>query len=72
LGKQWKKNRFWVSHGIVVKPNPIKENENLDMHGFISTEKKDFNKTILEKFIRRGIPCRIHNAYYLKEFKFLE
>ena len=69
MSKKWKKNRFWVTHGIVLKPNPIKINENLDMHGFVTTDKEEKTKIILEKFIKRGIPCRIHNAYYLKEWK---
>ena len=66
MGKKWKK--LFVSHGF-LKPNPIKYNENLDLYGFQVGDSKTFRKRCLEALIRQGIPCRFHNAYYLKEWR---
>lgn len=63
MGKKWK--RLYQSHGF-VKPNPIKVNENLDNHGF---ESSNDQKRCLEALIRFGVPCLKCSAYYLKEWK---
>ena len=72
MGKKWMKGRFWHTYGLVVKPNPIKYNENLDIHGFQSGDSKAVRKRCLEALIRRGVPCMKHNSYYLKEWRVID
>ena len=59
--KTFTKVRGGFTKKILVKPG------NLGEFGFVAGKSSD--KTILEAFIRRGIPCLIHNARYLKEWK---
>ena len=71
MGKKWK--RLYVAHGVFVKP-PIIKPGSLDEHGFESVVAGPNERKCLESFIRSGIPCMKHSAFYLKEwkFKFLE
>ncbi len=66
MGKRWKK--LWKPHPF-SKINLIKYNENLDIYGFQS---KDNSKKCLEAFIRQGVPCLKHSAWYLTQWKIRE
>lgn len=49
-----------------VKPNPVDPNYFLDKFGCVDTKTK---VDTVKLFLKRGVPCYIHNAYYLKEYK---
>lgn len=67
MGKKWK--RLFNIRGMAAKKSLIAPGS-LDKFGFDIAVKGPNERKCLESFIRLGVPCMKHSAFYLKEWKF--